>query len=71
MTAPLTLDQLKAAVSSGEIDTVVAAFADMQGRLIGKRFQAEFLSGDARLRLSPGQRYRYGARARLCRRQLG
>ena len=31
---------------AGEIDTVVACFPDMQGRLIGKRFQAEyFLDG--------------------------
>jgi glutamine synthetase len=45
--APLSFDQLKAAVASGEIDTVVAAFPDMQGRLIGKRFQAEFFVGGA------------------------
>ena len=37
-----TLDQLKADVASGTIDTVLVAFPDMQGRLIGKRFQAEF-----------------------------
>ena len=31
---------------AGEIDTVVACFPDMQGRLVGKRFQAEyFLDG--------------------------
>lgn len=47
MTAPLSFDHLKALVASGEIDTVVAAFADMQGRLIGKRFQAEFFVGGA------------------------
>lgn len=46
MAGNLTFDQLKAAVAAGEIDTVVVAFVDMQGRLIGKRFQAEFfLSG--------------------------
>jgi glutamine synthetase len=37
-----TLAQLKKEVAAGTIDTVVAAFPDMQGRLIGKRFQAEF-----------------------------
>ena len=42
MTGMLTLDELKAAVAAGEIDTVVAAQIDMQGRLMGKRFQAEF-----------------------------
>ena len=41
MAGNLTLDQLKRAVADGEIDTVVAALVDMQGRLIGKRFQAE------------------------------
>jgi glutamine synthetase len=38
----LTLDELRADVESGAIDTVVAAFTDMQGRLMGKREQAEF-----------------------------
>jgi glutamine synthetase len=38
----LTLDQLKKATASGAIDTVLVCFVDMQGRLIGKRFQAEF-----------------------------
>jgi glutamine synthetase len=42
MAGNLTLDQLRKAVAGGEIDTVVAAFVDMQGRLIGKRFQAEY-----------------------------
>jgi glutamine synthetase len=37
-----SLDQLKADVKAGTIDTVLVAFPDMQGRLIGKRFQAEF-----------------------------
>jgi glutamine synthetase len=37
-----TLDALKADIGSGTIDTVLVCFPDMQGRLIGKRFQAEF-----------------------------
>jgi glutamine synthetase len=40
--AAYTLDALKKDVGAGEIDTVLVAFPDMQGRLIGKRFQAEF-----------------------------
>jgi glutamine synthetase len=41
-----TIDALKADVAKGLIDTVIVAFPDMQGRLIGKRFQAEyFLEG--------------------------
>jgi glutamine synthetase len=33
----LTVDELKTLVGQGEIDTVIVAFADMQGRLVGKR----------------------------------
>jgi glutamine synthetase len=42
MNGMLTLKDLKEAVASNEIDTVVACFPDMQGRLVGKRFHAEF-----------------------------
>ena len=42
MPGNMTLDQLKKAVSSGEIDTVIVALIDMQGRLMGKRFHAQF-----------------------------
>jgi glutamine synthetase len=38
----MTLNELKAEVKAGTIDTVVAALVDMQGRLIGKRFQAQY-----------------------------
>jgi glutamine synthetase len=38
----LTLEELKARVASGEIDTVIAAVCDMQGRLVGKRVRGEF-----------------------------
>jgi glutamine synthetase len=38
----LTLDQLRADVESGTVDTVIAAFTDMQGRLMGKRLHGEF-----------------------------
>ncbi|MET7393925.1 glutamine synthetase family protein [Dactylosporangium sp. NPDC005572] len=36
----LTVEQLRIAVDEGEIDTVVVAITDMQGRLQGKRFHA-------------------------------
>ena len=39
-TGYLSLDQLKALQNDGEIDTVIMAFTDMQGRLIGKRVAA-------------------------------
>src|SRR6266581_9674731 len=38
----LTLEQLEGEVADGAIDTVVAAFTDMQGRLMGKRIQGEY-----------------------------
>ncbi|MEU5837102.1 glutamine synthetase family protein [Streptomyces diacarni] len=37
---PLAVDELRKRVDAGEIDTVVLAFTDMQGRLTGKRFAA-------------------------------
>lgn len=37
-----SLDALKSDVALGRIDTVLVCFPDMQGRLIGKRFQVEF-----------------------------
>jgi glutamine synthetase len=38
----LTVEELRAEVERGAIDTVIAAFTDMQGRLMGKRLHAEF-----------------------------
>src|ERR1700730_4960418 len=38
----LTLEELSNAVGAGDIDTVVVAFTDMQGRLMGKRMEAHF-----------------------------
>ena len=35
--AALTLEQLTAAADAGEIDTVILAQVDMQGRMMGKR----------------------------------
>lgn len=46
MTSALTLDALKAQVGSGDVDTVLMCFVDMQGRLMGKRFHAyHFIEG--------------------------
>ena len=38
----LTLEDLTNAVGAGDIDTVIVAFTDMQGRLMGKRMEAHF-----------------------------
>ena len=42
MPGTMTLDALREAVARGEIDTVLVAAIDMQGRLMGKRFHAAF-----------------------------
>jgi glutamine synthetase len=39
---PYSLGDLQSDVAAGTIDTVLVAFPDMQGRMIGKRFQAEY-----------------------------
>jgi len=41
-TAVLGLDQLRTQIGRGEVDTVVVAFTDMQGRLQGKRLHAAY-----------------------------
>src|SRR6478736_5083511 len=38
----LTVDQLRAEIEAGDIDTVVVAFTDMQGRLQGKRLHGHY-----------------------------
>lgn len=38
----MMVDELKQRVASGEIDTVINAFCDMQGRLMGKRVTGDF-----------------------------
>jgi glutamine synthetase len=48
MAGRMDLEELETAVESGEIDTVVAAFTDMQGRLIGKRATGRFFLEAAR-----------------------
>ena len=60
MAGNMTLDQLKEAVEAGRIDTVLVAGIDMQGRLMGKRFEAHFfvrrrLQGNPLLQLSAGR----------------
>ena len=42
----MTLDELRALVERGEVDTVVLAMTDMQGRLQGKRMDAEAFVAD-------------------------
>jgi glutamine synthetase len=42
MTEALTLDVLRAEIADGSVDTVVVAMTDMQGRLQGKRLDAQY-----------------------------
>uniref|UniRef100_A0A2A4Z0W5 Glutamine synthetase n=1 Tax=OCS116 cluster bacterium TaxID=2030921 RepID=A0A2A4Z0W5_9PROT len=43
----LSLDGLKQAVDAGTIDTVLVCMVDMQGRLMGKRFHAQYFIDSA------------------------
>jgi glutamine synthetase len=45
--AVLTVEELRREVEAGAIDTVVVAFTDMQGRLMGKRVDGEFFLEDS------------------------
>src|ERR1700687_4560794 len=38
----LTVDELRAEIETGAVDTAIAAVTDMQGRLMGKRLHAAF-----------------------------
>ena len=42
MAGNLSFEELENRIANGEIDTVIAALPDMQGRLVGKRFRAEY-----------------------------
>ena len=44
--APLSLDDLRTAVDAGEVDTVLLCLTDMQGRLQGKRLNAQHFVED-------------------------
>ena len=69
--APMTLEQLRVAVAEGEIDTVVLAITDMQGRLQGKRLHAPYFLDEVRrprhrgLQLPARRRRRHEHRRRL------
>src|SRR5882672_9423860 len=53
----LTMEQLRVAIAEGEVDTVVLAFTDMQGRLAGKRLSAEFFLEEVAEHYSEGCNY--------------
>lgn len=48
MPGNLTYAELDAAIAAGEIDTVIVAFADAQGRLVGKRVSARLFQEEVR-----------------------
>jgi glutamine synthetase len=53
----LSLDELRQLVAVDEIDTVILAFTDMQGRLQGKRLSAEFFLEEVAHEFSEGCNY--------------
>jgi glutamine synthetase len=52
-----TLEELDVAVDSGDIDTVLLAIVDMQGRLQGKRIHARFFMDEVARGNSEGCNY--------------
>src|SRR5512132_4085080 len=42
----VTLDQLRELVDRGDVDTVIVAFSDHYGRLMGKRYAADMFLDD-------------------------
>ncbi|MEO7746561.1 MAG: glutamine synthetase, partial [Actinomycetota bacterium] len=53
----LTVEQLRADVASGAVDTVIVAITDMQGRVVGKRLHAQFFLDDALQNATEGCNY--------------
>ncbi len=53
----LSLDELRQLIATGEIDTVILALTDMQGRLQGKRLSAEFFLAEVVEHYSEGCNY--------------
>ncbi|HEY2508999.1 MAG TPA: glutamine synthetase family protein [Streptosporangiaceae bacterium] len=53
----LSLDELRELAATGEIDTVILALTDMQGRLQGKRLSAEFFLHEVTHEFSEGCNY--------------
>jgi glutamine synthetase len=53
----LSLDELRQLIATGEIDTVILALTDMQGRLQGKRLSAEFFLAEVAHEFSEGCNY--------------
>ena len=43
----LTPDQLRQMVANEEIETIVVGFTDHMGRIMGKRFDAEYFLAEA------------------------
>lgn len=46
MPGRIDVETLKRMISDGDIDTIIAAFPDMYGRLVGKRFAAQYFVED-------------------------
>lgn len=57
MSAPLSVDELRQAVADGTIDTVVLAIVDIQGRLQGKRLDAQYFLSDVMAHGTEGCNY--------------
>src|SRR4030095_699333 len=61
----LTVEELRAEVEAGRLDTVLLAMADMQGRLQGKRLAATHFLDDVLEHNAEGCNYQLARRAQL------
>ncbi len=52
----LTVEQLRGRILDGSLDTVILAFTDMQGRLIGKRISSRLFVDEVGAQGQPGDR---------------
>ncbi|MHB1431019.1 MAG: glutamine synthetase family protein [Streptosporangiaceae bacterium] len=53
----MSMAELRAAAGAGEVDTVILAFTDMQGRLAGKRLSVEFFLDEVAEHYAEGCNY--------------
>ena len=63
--------ELKALVKKGEMDTVIVAFPDVLGRLVGKRFRADYFLDHVVHHGTHGCNYLLTVNMEICGGELG
>ena len=57
----ISRDELMALISRGDVDTVILAVTDMQGRLQGKRIDAQYFANDLATGVTEGCSYLFAS----------